>query len=1255
MNIEALFEKPIARNINGVIKADQTDNESIWQELDEYVITRELDLHLRGFFETYLNAVDHPNDPAIAGKVGVWVSGFFGSGKSHFIKILSYLLENRSISRFDPDSHQQETRTPLDFFKEKITDSLLAADLERAVNSEAEVILFNIDSRADNTEGRDAILRVFLKVFNEKLGYSPDHPTIAHLERFLDRQGKLQNFHTAFLKHSDMEWVENRDNYIFHNDALGAALTEVTGQTITDALSWLERFEEDFGLSVESFCGWVKDYLATKEQDTQSADHKILFLVDEIGQFIGQDTHLMLNLQTITENLGTVCGGRAWVVVTSQEDIDSVVGEVRASKANDFSKIQGRFSTRLSLSSGNVDEVIQKRILGKTIAAKDTLIQEYRNKSDILKNQLSFTNVGMTFNAFADEDDFVSTYPFAPYQFQLVQKIFESIRKAGATGLHLARGERSMLNAFQGAAQQLASEGKQVGVMVPLYRFYPSIESFLEGVVKSTIDNAARNNSLKQFDVDLLKTLFLIRYVDEIKGNVDNLVTLFIDQIDADRLSIKKEIESSLVRLEGETLINRSGENYTFLTNEEQDVNREIKDVDLGPGEDTGKLSEILFSEVLEDVRKFRHPVTGKDFTLNRTCDGIPYSSRSEGGLELKVISSLADDYDFFDESRCILTSQEGRGQIIIRLDDEHYLMQEIRTWLQTDKYIGRKNDDSASLTQKRIFSDRAEENRERSGRIEIGLKQLWSEARFTIAGQLWTNSSEHPRTSLTKALDYLVANTFNKLSLLSKPNGLPQQEVSAVLSTVLITGSVTGSSEGFDFEGGESNSQALDEVRRFVELSTSASRMVILHNLVEDKFGQHPYGWPSWETMLLVARLLMSGEISLVMDNAAMTPDQVRDAIQTPNKWRRIQVIKKKTVDSGVLQKARNLARDVFGRMPAEGEESIHADLGTHLQRWQKELAEWNAMASTGSYPGEESISELLVLVNKLLTLNESYERISKFVADRDDWLEQSEVHSELHYFYTSQKPVWERLQRTVRTLEPNLPELEKQPQAASALKKIDNILGAHSPFDLLSDAEGLIQTATRINSELVGDKRSHALERVNERITRVEQELAEAQAEDVLKNKCLYPLKLLRQRLEKMGSLAHIFQAQTQAKDLQDQAIDAIDTAVEEARQAELKRQAALALAKAEEAKKKERAQAEGKKPEVRKPEVKKVDPPKPPVYTPQVKNAPKKRRKIAPRTLTSGKTYLEDQDDVDTFLEKLRDELEDALARKERIEIQ
>ncbi|NJN64543.1 MAG: hypothetical protein HC882_06430 [Acidobacteria bacterium] len=116
------------------------------------------------------------------------------------------------------------------------------------------------------------------------------------------------------------------------------ALSDALGKTPEGARAWLEKSEDDFKsrLTVENFAKWVREYL-----DSRGPSHRIIFLVDEVGQFIGQDTHLMLNLQTITENLGTACGGRAWVVVTSQEDIDAVLGEVRASKANDFSKIQG--------------------------------------------------------------------------------------------------------------------------------------------------------------------------------------------------------------------------------------------------------------------------------------------------------------------------------------------------------------------------------------------------------------------------------------------------------------------------------------------------------------------------------------------------------------------------------------------------------------------------------------------------------------------------------------------------------------------------------------------------------------------------------------------------------------------------------------------------------------------------------------------------------------------------------------------------
>ena len=375
-------------------------------------------------------------------------------------------------------------------------------------------------------------------------GYCREHPHIAHMERYLDEKGTLTTFQQAFHDASGMDWVEERDAYQFHRDEVINAWSTATGQSTETADKWIDGAEDSFALSVERFCNWVKEYL-----DKQGPEHRLIFLVDEVGQFIGSDTHLMLNLQTITEDLGTICQGRAWVVVTSQEDIDAVLGEIKTSTANDFSKIQGRFKTRLSLSSANVDEVIQDRLLAKRPEVVEDLLQVFQTTGDILKNQLTFTDCGMTFRPYRDGADFVKNYPFAPYQFQLVQSIFEAIRKAGATGLHLSRGERSILDAFQSAASPWRTRRS-----TSWYRCISSIRPSRVSSIRRSSGPSTRprdNPSLEPFDVTLLQVLFLIRYVEEMKGNVENLVTLCLDQIDADRLALRRQITESLQRLEG--------------------------------------------------------------------------------------------------------------------------------------------------------------------------------------------------------------------------------------------------------------------------------------------------------------------------------------------------------------------------------------------------------------------------------------------------------------------------------------------------------------------------------------------------------------------------------------------------------------------------------------------------------------------------------------------------------------------------------
>lgn len=1217
MQIKKLFTRSIHRPINGVIKADQNDAESVWQELDEYVITRELDQHLRKFFDNYLAAIDNPQDAA--SRVGVWISGFFGSGKSHFLKILSYLLENKTVTK------DGATRRAIDFFEEKIGDALLAADIKRAIATDTDVLLFNIDSKADSSDGRDAILRVFLRIFNEKLGFCGDHPHIAHMERHLAGLGKFEAFKQAFAEEAGASWESERDAYHFQTDALARALSRTLDQDIKDADAWIARFENDFSLSVGSFAGWVNEYL-----DTKGANHRIVFLVDEVGQFIGQDTFLMLNLQTIIENLGTVCGGRAWVLVTSQEDIDAVIGEVRAAKANDFSKIQGRFKTRLSLSSGNVDEVIQERLLHKVPEAADVLRKIYREKADILRHQLSFTNTGRTFKAFTEEDNFAKVYPFAPYQFQLVQRIFEEIRKAGATGTHLARGERSLLDAFQLAAKSISDD--EVGVLVPLYRFYPSIESFLEGVVKSTIDNAQSNTSLESFDTLILKTLFLIRYVDEIKGNVDNLITLFIDRIDADRQSLRKQIEAGLQRLEKETLINRNGDDFFFLTNEERDISREIKAVDLTSADEARELGNLVFKEALRDQTKYRFPDNKKDFGLNRQCDLHPLGNRIDGDLLISVISPLVDDRDGWKEQRCILESGQGEGVVLLLLADDNDLARELRLYLQTDKYITRKNDGTLPHNTKVILQQRAEENRQRRERLRTAVDRLVREAEVYVAGQKLESKASSAPMVVDQALDYLVRNTFSKLGYIQHLSGDPQKEIQSLLSDP--------SSPGLGLEStGEANPKALKELSQHIGLLNSQSRRIVLHDLVDSHYGRRPYGWPEWETVLLVVRLLVKGEISLVVDSSTLALHHVWSAISTPARWRTTEIHRRQQVNSGELQKARQLLKEVFQRIAPEGEDALHAVLQEAFAKWEMEFAQWQLLAQNGQYPGHHEIQQALIAIRRQRATPDSFDAIQLFLKARQEMLNLADAYSDLSNFYTSQKPTWEKLRKAHQDFQPNRPKLEKDPEAANALARMEAILGAKAPYSLLREVDGLIQIVSKINDAELSRARERAEQWVQKQIEKVSAELNVLQASLDQSNRSLLPLQNQLKKLENQRSLAHIAQLQDEARELADDAID------------ELHRIAEQVAAKAKEAAKNALSHTGSNPGQLVEDFPAAGSPAVQPVVAPV---APVKKRRVLSAQLIAGSGYLETQEDIESFLSKLRKELEQAINNNERVEI-
>lgn len=322
--VRDLFAKDINRSINGVVKVQDSKDESIRQELDEYVVTRELQGHFATFFKAYGDAIDVHTD-----KIGVWISGFFGSGKSHFLKMLSYLLENRQIGG----------KSAIRYFDGKIVDPMVEAAMERACSVSTQAILFNIDSKAGQWKQGDtaptALLRGFERMFYEARGFYGEDLKLAKLEDYIDSLGKTQEFREAFERVNGESWLQARDTYSYFEDDVVEVLQSVLGMSEKAAWNWLEGSEDEV-LAPDAFAKKVKDYVDAQAA-AQGGNYRLLFMVDEVGQFItnDRDPSLMLSLQTIVEELGAACGGRVWVMVTSQEAIDNLSLPV----GNDFSKI----------------------------------------------------------------------------------------------------------------------------------------------------------------------------------------------------------------------------------------------------------------------------------------------------------------------------------------------------------------------------------------------------------------------------------------------------------------------------------------------------------------------------------------------------------------------------------------------------------------------------------------------------------------------------------------------------------------------------------------------------------------------------------------------------------------------------------------------------------------------------------------------------------------------------------------------------
>ncbi|WP_462406686.1 BREX system P-loop protein BrxC [Gracilibacillus sp. Marseille-QA3620] len=923
MLIKDIFQKDIERDIRGVIKVAQTDEDNIYQELDEYVVTRELNKHLSKFYENYQKGIDGFTD-----KMGVWISGFFGSGKSHFLKILAYLLENKNV----------KGKRAISFFQNKIQDPLILANMNRTADVETEVILFNIDSKAsmDSKSKEDAILRVFMKVFYEHRGYFGDIPGVAEMEKYLDQKDVYEEFKAEFKVLSGEEWTERRNTFYFDADYVIGALTKVTDMSEESARNWFENGVNNFEISIEKFAKDVKEYI-----DKKGNNFHLVFLVDEIGQFIGDSRSLMLNLQTVAEDLGTYCQGKVWIMVTSQESIDSIVKV----KGDDFSRIQGRFDTRLSLSSISVDEVIKKRILLKQDFANDKLKLIYLEKSAILKNLISFKDSTADLRGYDNEQEFADVYPFIPYQFKLLQNVFEQVRRHGSSGKHLSEGERSMLSAFKEAAAYFKDE--EEGVLIPFYAFYDTIKEFLNPTISRVIEGAYENPALKddEFNISVLKVLFMIKYIKELPANLDNIATLMVTSIDEDKLELKEKIKVSLRKLISQTLVQKNGEFYIFLTDDEQDINREIKAINIDEDVIKRELANYIFQDIY-DEKKYRYSPM-YSFSYNQKMDEKNYGNQTSS-IGINFLSPLSDYYLKSEQELMMMSS--GHGELIIKLGGNEAYIEEMEEVLKIEEYRKKKNITQLPESIQNILNNKQAEVRERRRRIRELLEEAIKNGHFFINGDNVSIKGSTVREKINMAIHLLVDNVYTKLGYV-KDFLESERELLMILNSK--EKQISFSAEIKQVP----NELAIKEIFDFIKLQDTIQKQIRVKMII-DRYHDKPYGWRELDIQRMMAELLKDQKIRIRYNSEYLELESDASKIVTvltkTNESDKGIILKRRRPDERLIKIAKKVCKEVFNKTDLpDDEDGLVKEIRILFDNQVAEINEFKARYEGRKYPG--------------------------------------------------------------------------------------------------------------------------------------------------------------------------------------------------------------------------------------------------------------------------------------------------------------
>ena len=718
-----------------------------------------------------------------------------------------------------------------------------------------------------------------------------------------------------------------------------------------------------------------------------------------------------------------------------------------------------------------MDEVIQKRILRKNNEAETKLEAVYEKNDSVLRNLFSFTDSILDIKGYSGSKEFAVNFPFVPYQFIIMQKVFAEIRKHGNSGKHLSGGERSMLSGFQEATQKI--QDKDEYALVPFFRFYDTVHTFLDSSIRRVIERcqkaADNGDGIEAQDVDVLKLLYLIRYIDDIPANLDNIVILIADDIRMDKITMRETVRECLNRLMSQNYIGRTGEVYNFLTDEEQDIQREIKNTPVDTASIVDRIGQMIFGDIFT-TKKYRY---GKyDFSFDQMVDGITVGNIT-GGMRLRFLT-VATDNSEKSELR-LMTESKGKEAIVVLSDTPYY--ESLESAMKIRKYVKQRNVNQLPKSVQDIIRDQQEEAAKYEQTAMEDLVKAIESAQFYVDGEHIELKGGNAKGKIEQALEYLVSHVYSDLSLIEK-NADTDADVIEIL---------TGAEN--IMPGMEPNRGAAAKIEEYLEMQAMKNLPTSMAD-IQSRYSAIPYGWKEIDIAAVVARLIYDQKVTIKYAGSTIQPDNQKlpDMLRKKSEIGKTSISKRQMITATKMRAVKELLREYFDVMDVpDDEDGLVAFVVQKFTELKDHYAELKSRYEGHKYPDQSLVAASIEQMDKVLSQRkDNIALIDAILKEEDNLFDNKEKMQRVEGFFKNQVQVFDAAVKMEDDLRNDLHYLSKETEVNDAMNQIRLItVVENDPKNIycrIPELNGLMEKIREGHGRLLDSKRTELLEIVRQ-----------------------------------------------------------------------------------------------------------------------------------------------------------------------------